>query len=215
MRQVQSGAALQQAGLPAYHDLIAACSWLEVLEEARAVGFVEGEGLAPGSDIAQVTAGVDGAVALDGAVPQREVHKFQSVAAPYSGPCRHTQQACQLCSTVADCEALSTGAAPPHLLAARCTVAGAMAHGIAPWTNPGDPVIMLRPQQYSDHTSLPTATWLRLPCMSLCASSVSKRWPLHSKQDKIHANSWLTKLVLGTAAPCQQKHQDQHQCAAW
>ena len=69
MRQVQQGSALQQAGLPADHDLIAACGWLEVLEVARAVGFVEGEGLAPGRDIAQVTAGVNGAVALDCAVP--------------------------------------------------------------------------------------------------------------------------------------------------
>ena len=81
---LQQGSALQQAGLPADHDLIAPCGRLEVLEEARAVGFVEGEGLAPGRDIAQVTAGVDGAVALDGAVFEREVYKFQCVAASYS-----------------------------------------------------------------------------------------------------------------------------------
>ena len=84
MRQVQQGSALQQAGPPADHDLIATCGRLETLEEARAVGFVEGEGLAPGRDVAQVTAGVDGAVALNGAVPEREVYKFQCVAAPYS-----------------------------------------------------------------------------------------------------------------------------------
>ena len=84
MSQVQQGSALQQAGLPANHDLIAACGRLEILEVACAVGPVEGEGLAPGRDIAQVTAGVDGAVALDGAVPQREVYKFQDVAASYS-----------------------------------------------------------------------------------------------------------------------------------
>ena len=65
VRGVHQESALQQAGLPAYHDLIATCGRLEVLEEASAVGFVEGEG-------------------LDGAVPQREVYKFQCVAASWS-----------------------------------------------------------------------------------------------------------------------------------
>ena len=86
---------------------------------------------------------------------------------------------------------------------------------------------MQRPQQYSDHTLLPGVTWLRqlgcLLCCScglgsfkpLCAPGASIRCPLHSMQDMVDQDSWLTKLVLGTAAPCQHKRQDQHHCAVW
>ena len=81
---------------------------------------------------------------------------------------------------------------------------------------------MQRPQQYRDHTPLPTANWLRqLGCLLGCYSGLDLHacrcasCPLRGMHDKVHPNSWLTKLVLGTAAPCQQKREDQHQCAVW
>lgn len=110
---------------------------------------------------------------------------------------------------------------PPDLPAGRCAVAGAMEF---PQTVPGNPVTMQRPQQYSNHTSLLTATWqaagqsplllfwLSLAFKPLCASSAAHGTVCKTQ---LTQDSWLTKLVLGTAAPCQQKRQDQQQCAVW